>query len=236
MATTKAAAAAIIWKNTPNSVDGRSALLTTQSEDGGYHILRFDCVASEAHEVANTVTSYPVASGFIVSDHVVRLNRQVALDGVVANTIMDGTAKGALLNGLKGLGATAIGQAAGGMGALLAEATYLIDDEEATQDKVREAFRVLTHLVQTGTKVHVSTILGQYTNCVIRKMSATQNASNSSILPAQLVIEEMNVVDVDADKEAARKGVLSNIENGDNLARLLASQGINMAVILAGAL
>jgi len=46
----------------------------------------------------------------------------------------------------------------------------------------------------------------------------------------------MNVVDVDADKEAARKGILSNIENGDNLARLLASQGINMAVILAGAL
>lgn len=52
--------------------------------------LVFDSIVSEAHEVSNKVTEFPVDTGFVVSDHVIRKNRVLTMDIVSVRHAMEG--------------------------------------------------------------------------------------------------------------------------------------------------
>lgn len=64
----------VIWEEEPGS--------------GKWSVLAFDGVVKESHSGAVTITSYPVDSGFMVSDHAIRQNRMIELDTITSNISM----------------------------------------------------------------------------------------------------------------------------------------------------
>lgn len=55
---------------------------------GKWSVLAFDGVVKESHSGAVVITSYPVDSGFMVSDHAIRQNRMIELDTITSNFSM----------------------------------------------------------------------------------------------------------------------------------------------------
>lgn len=64
----------LVWEETPNT--------------GIWSVLSFDGVISEGISGESIVTSYPVDSGFLVSDHTIRQNRLIKLDTLTSNFSM----------------------------------------------------------------------------------------------------------------------------------------------------
>jgi hypothetical protein len=58
-------------------------------EDGTVQILYFNAVVSEDHETKATITKYPVQEGMHVSNHSIRHNRQVVVEGVITDVQID---------------------------------------------------------------------------------------------------------------------------------------------------
>lgn len=50
--------------------------------------IRFHTVISEAHEATSEITKFPVQSGFSISNHAIRKNRVVTIEGMITNTVL----------------------------------------------------------------------------------------------------------------------------------------------------
>ena len=60
--------------------------------DSGKEVkMRFHTVISEAHSASNSVTKFPVQTGFEVSNHAIRKNREVNIEGMITNTLLEGS-------------------------------------------------------------------------------------------------------------------------------------------------
>lgn len=54
-------------------------------------VIDFHIVISEGHATESEITKYPVQDGFVVSNHTIRKNRKVALEGAISNMRIIGT-------------------------------------------------------------------------------------------------------------------------------------------------
>ena len=52
--------------------------------------LRFHSVVSEEHEVTTEVTKFPVQSGFDISNHAIKKNKKVTIQGIISNHLIVG--------------------------------------------------------------------------------------------------------------------------------------------------
>lgn len=132
----------------------------------------FESIPSEEHSVDNTVTEFPVETGFVVSDHVIRKNRTLKLEVMSTNAVFRER-----------------------------ETSNTMNDS----NKVKSDFDAITTLVQTGTVVNVTTILGVYVDCVITKFATRQDVNTASVMQGTLIIKELQVVGVEgatASKQA----------------------------------
>lgn len=59
-----------------------------ETSEKAWHVMAFDGVINESHSAAAIVTSYPVDSGFMVSDHTIRRNRVFELDTITSKLSM----------------------------------------------------------------------------------------------------------------------------------------------------
>ncbi|QTQ06846.1 hypothetical protein QNH09_gp64 [Aeromonas phage PVN03] len=68
----------------------RECLIAWEKEKGSgkWSVLAFDGVIREGHQGAVQVTSYPVDSGFMVSDHAIRQNRIIEINSITSNFSM----------------------------------------------------------------------------------------------------------------------------------------------------
>jgi len=58
---------------------------------GNEQTIKFHTVISETHQATSQVTKFPVQNGFEVSNHAIRKNRVVAINGMFTNTVLKGT-------------------------------------------------------------------------------------------------------------------------------------------------
>ena len=145
----------------------KGSLFQVLNDDGTVQgELVFDAIVSEGHSIDNIITEFPVDSGFIVSDHVIRRNRTLLMEVVsVRHAFKDRQNINAMTSG--------------------------------SDNKPSDDFHILTELVQKGARCNVITILGIYTNCVVTSFKTKQDVNTSTILKANLVLKELNVVGVD---------------------------------------
>lgn len=168
-------------------------------EESTWGLLTWTAMIKEGHSASNEVTSYPVGTGFNISNHVIKKNRILTLNGIVSNAIMTPT----LFDPL-----TAIPQVGGailgtGAGTALASALNLgrnfISSDETSANAVMAAFQTLEKLCLDGRYVHATTILGPYVNCIIRSVECEQDEQTASILAVKLVLEELQTVGLTRD-------------------------------------
>lgn len=62
-----------------------------EEEDKTLNTIRFHAVISEDHSATTQITKFPVQNGFEISNHAIRKNRSIKLQGLFSNTILAGT-------------------------------------------------------------------------------------------------------------------------------------------------
>lgn len=178
----------------PNKANTKATTTTASEEDSTWGILRWTAMLKEGHSVANEVTSYPVGTGFKISNHVIKKNRILQLQGIVCNVTMANSLFDPL-TAIPQIGGAIMGS---GAGTALASALNLgrnfLTGDEASTNVVKSAFETLQKLCLEGRFVHVTTILGTYVNCIIRSVECEQDEQTSSILAVKVVLEEIQVV------------------------------------------
>jgi hypothetical protein len=60
-------------------------------EDQEPREIHFHTIVSEDHSAQTEITKFPVQSGFEISNHAIRKNRKITIEGMVTNTIIKGT-------------------------------------------------------------------------------------------------------------------------------------------------
>lgn len=227
------------------AIDDIQSTLTTEDEVTenepedlnkiSYKVLTLDCVIQEAHSITNEITSYPISSGFNVSDHTIKRNPIFKMQGWITNVNMPTTQ----------VSITNIGKVAGAMvsrsmgpviGSLLGSAANVVDNLLVSGNPIKEAFEQLKILVQNGTLVHVSTLIGTYENCVIRSMEIQQNVITASVLPVTLTFEKLFVIDdstgnflLEGQNAAIKKGLNQMTPTQlESAIGMIQAQGINI--------
>lgn len=206
----------IVWEEEPNS--------------GTWSVLAFDGVVKEAHSGANRITSYPVDSGFLVSDHAIRQNRRIVLDTITSNISMSvatlrkdfKTTFKELMIAVGGVQlhgeqeyemAAKYGRPAYDNNALTVKVPFTSITlgtftnpiatalgAQVSLNKIDETMNIIEKLNASGTLVHVITLRGIRKNCVITEYEAVNSASNAYALPCVLVLEQLNVINVERNK------------------------------------
>lgn len=208
----------------------------TETQVKTYNLLQLDCVVAENHVMENEVTSFPISSGFIVSDHVIKKNFKFAIAGMVVNNKFAEV----------GFNWTTAGSVAGAMvsnavgpiiGSLLGSAASALDNVGQTKSPVQNAFTQLQDLVRNGTLVHVSTILGTYENCVIRSVQINQDVRTATVLPLMLQFEQLQVTDylgLGVDTDMAKALTVMTPTDTELLLKAALASGVNIASSLLG--
>ncbi len=69
----------------------KGSLFQVLNDDGSVKgELIFDAIVAEGHEVENVVTEFPIDSGFVISDHVIRKNRTLNMEVVSVRHAFEG--------------------------------------------------------------------------------------------------------------------------------------------------
>lgn len=207
--------------------------------------LSLNCVLSESHQFANEVTSYPISTGFQVSDHIIKRNPTFRISGWITDVNMPDSV----------ISLSTIGKVAGSMysrsgnpiiGSLLGSAGSVLDNMLLDNvSLVKEGFEDIKKLVLDGTIVHVATILGTYENCVIRSASITQDGKTATVLPVDLSFEKINVIGADGVLNSNSDNInltnalesVTNTKTGsylDDMLSVLSKQGVNIFATLTG--
>ena len=198
-----------------------------------YNSLALDCVQSEGHVFSNEVTSFPVSSGFLVSEHTIKKNFMFNLNGLITNVSMpaDLTLISTVGKVAGAMASRVIGPVLGG---LIGSAASMIENSKITGNPVKEAFIQLQNLVRDGTIVHVATILGTYEGCVLREVRINQDVRTATVLPLTMMFEQLMVIQEDgtigytlpADQQKALQTTTPN--DTQLMLKMLKSSGINL--------
>lgn len=66
------------------------ASITFMSSEGDEQVIRFHAVIKEGHKASSDFTKFPVQEGFDVTNHAIRRNRVVDINGIFSNTLLEG--------------------------------------------------------------------------------------------------------------------------------------------------
>lgn len=154
--------------------------------------LVFHCTTAEVFTVASSVTRFPVDSGFSVSDHVVRQNPTIQIEGVVSNTTMS-TMDLLSLGGIIQIGGAILGTPLGGV---LGSAIGLGQALSKSKQKANVEYfhETLERFVKEGQLVAVSTMRGLYDNCVVVAYNTRADVDSSTSLHFSITLEKLNIV------------------------------------------
>lgn len=159
--------------------------------------LVFHCIEKEGYSISNAVTEFPVDSGFAVSDHVIRQNPIISIEGVVSNMPME-AADLTSLEGIIQVGGAIIGSPlAGILASSIGLGKALTNDQQANVDHFHTQ---LDMLVKTGQLVTISTLRGLYHNCVVINYNTSATADTSASLHFSATLKRLNIVNAKGEK------------------------------------
>lgn len=224
----------IMWSNGPAPQKQEQGLfggtaqalesLVSSSAPESFNSFKFDAMVSEDHEATATVTKFPVSSGFIVADHVIKQNRMLKLTAVAVN-MQNSSIWSASVQGLSVASGAIfnnpllpiIGGIAGGVASAF-----------ETSDRIQSTYNLFNTFRATGQKLYISTILGPYLNCVVVSIKTKHDKMTSAMLSCEILLEELQIVGEDALAEEARKA-MESMSDYSEFAKM--AQGLGIGVL-----
>jgi hypothetical protein len=134
--------------------------------------LTLDASISESHESTNDVTTHPIESGALITDHVIKKPQTIRIEGIVSNTPIG--------FGLKQLTAFA--------------GKTLPFPREA--GPAQEAYETLMRLRESKTPITVVTALQEYDDMVIESLTFPRDAGSGDALRFTANLVQVQVVDI----------------------------------------
>lgn len=197
--------------------------LVTSDIPESFNSFKFDAMVSEEHDAESVVTSFPVSSGFLVSDHVINRNRILKLSAVAVN-MQNAAIWTASVQGLS-VAAGAIFNnpiipIVGGLAGGIASAFE-------TSDRIQSTYNLFNTFRTTGKKLYISTILGPYLNCVVTSLKTKHDKNTSAMLSIEITLEELQVIGDDDLATQARKAMESMYDYSE-FAKMAQSLGIGV--------
>lgn len=197
--------------------------LVTSDIPESFNSFKFDAMVSEEHDAESVVTSFPVSSGFLVSDHVINRNRVLKLSAVAVN-MQNAAIWTASVQGLS-VAAGAIFNnpiipIVGGLAGGIASAFE-------TSDRIQSTYNLFNTFRTTGQKLYISTILGPYLNCVVTSLKTKHDKNTSAMLSIEITLEELQVIGDDDLATQARKSMESMYDYSE-FAKMAQSLGIGV--------
>lgn len=197
--------------------------LVTSDIPESFNSFKFDAMVSEEHDAESVVTSFPVSSGFLVSDHVINRNRVLKLSAVAVN-MQNAAIWTASVQGLS-VAAGAIFNnpiipIVGGLAGGIASAFE-------TSDRIQSTYNLFNTFRITGQKLYISTILGPYLNCVVTSLKTKHDKNTSAMLSIEITLEELQVIGDDDLATQARKAMESMYDYSE-FAKMAQSLGIGV--------
>lgn len=177
--------------------------LVTSGTPESFNSFKFDAMIAEEHEDTATVTKFPVSSGFLVSDHVIKQNRMLKLTAVAVN-MQNSAIWSASVQGLSVVSGAIfnspiipiVGGIAGGVASAF-----------ETSDRMQSAYNLFNSFRVTGQKLYISTILGPYLNCVVVSVKSRQDKESSHMAALEILLEELQVIGEDTLADEAKKAM-----------------------------
>lgn len=224
----------IMWSNGPapqkeeQGIFGETAAtlesLVTSGTPESFNSFKFDAMARESHDAQTVVTSFPVSSGFVVSDHIINQNRRLVLSAVAVN-MQNSAIWSASVQGLSVVTGAIFNNPIipliGGLAGTVASAFE-------TSDRIQSAYNLFNTFRVTGQKLYISTILGPYLNCVVTGLRTSHDKNTSAMLSIEIFLEELQVIGDDALVTEARKAMESMYDYSE-FAKM--AQGMAIGVI-----
>lgn len=197
--------------------------LVTSDIPESFNSFKFDAMVSEEHDAESVVTSFPVSSGFLVSDHAINCNRILKLSAVAVN-MQNAAIWTASVQGLS-VAAGAIFNnpiipIVGGLAGGIASAFE-------TSDRIQSTYNLFNTFRTTGQKLYISTILGPYLNCVVTSLKTKHDKNTSAMLSIEITLEELQVIGDDDLATQARKAMESMYDYSE-FAKMAQSLGIGV--------
>ena len=127
--------------------------------------VRFHAVVSEGHEASTKITKFPVQTGFDISNHAIKQNRRITLEGIFSSTILEGSGPANRL------------------------------DHKVSGGITKVAFDVLESLVQSAAVCEVITNLGVYKPVIFTKFSTKQESGMVDSIKVIISGEEIQVAE-----------------------------------------
>lgn len=180
------------------------SLLTSEVPES-FNSFKFDAMVKEGHQSDSVVTSFPVSSGFVVSDHLIKKNRILQLHAVASN-MQNSSMSTFSVQGLSVLtGAVFNNPLIGQLGRLAGTVASAFE----TSDRIRSTYDLFRSFQVNGTKLYVNTIAGTYLNCVVTSIRTEHTKDSSFILALEITLEELQTVTQDELATQARKAMES---------------------------
>lgn len=187
-----------------------------------FNSFKFDAMVSEEHTAENTITAFPVSSGFVVAEHSIVHNRILKLSAVASN-MQNSAMWTASVQGLSVISGAifnnpimpVIGSLAGGIASAF-----------ETSDRVQFTYNLFNTFRVNGTKLYISTIAGQYLNCVVKRVSTKHDKMSQSILQLEVVLEELQSIGEDELAVQARR-TMENMYDYSSFVAIASSIGIS---------
>ena len=196
------------------------SLVTTDAPES-FNSFKFDAMVSEEHDAQSTVTKFPVSSGFLVSDHIIKHNRVLKLTAVASN--MQNSAMWTA--SVQGLSVATGAIFNNPITPILGSAAGAVASAFETSNRIQSTYELFNGFRANGTKLYISTIVGPYLNCVVTGIRTKTDKMTSAILAVEITVEELQVIGEDALAIEARKAMQSMTDYSE-FAKIAQSAGI----------
>jgi len=183
--------------------------------NSGIEIIQFDATPSIRHSKSNQISSYPIESGAMISDHITRENNTIDLDCVISNANQNAL-KRKIDNSLIGaanafLGTNLIPTIAPSILGLLENTT----DKRNTSYKVLEGIRLSNELYKLRTGLEI------YDNLILKTINYQESVAFGGALSFTVSFEQLKIVQtqsVDALTivEKVNSTASKEVNKGDN--------------------
>lgn len=185
---------------------------------------KFDAVVSEAHEGSSIVTAYPVSAGFDVEACSIKQDREIEIKAVATN-MQNAAMWSASLSGVSVLSGAIFNQP---LIPILGGVANTIASTFETSNRVQSTYELFLNLMRNGTRLHVSTIAGVYTNVVVTNLSTRHDKMNNSILEITIRLREVNTFEHSQVKQDAKKAMQS-MNDYSEFAKIAQSMAVGVA-------
>lgn len=189
-----------------------------------FNTFKFDAVVSEEHDSQAIVTKFPVSSGFLVSDHIIKQNRMLRLTAVAAN--MQNASMWML--SAQGLSVATGAIFSNPMIPILGSVAGTVASAFETSNRLQSTFDLFNQFRAAGTLLYISTIAGPYLNCVVVGVRTKQDKMTSHILAVDVTFEELQVVD-ESDLMRAARTAMESMRDYSSFAKVAQSLGVGVA-------